>query len=156
MSSVAAKFFYTKQHPCSCDGDHIRNFHFTGWRIDTCKSIYLIISVCSFALSFKYASKLTKSGWHCPLLHSVNTCFSWLCDKTLLTDFLFLQVANANVSLQRLEELFLDEERNLKQNPPIEPGLPAISIENGYFSWDPKVKFSIILLYTATILLKLS
>ncbi|RDY13192.1 ABC transporter C family member 2, partial [Mucuna pruriens] len=55
-----------------------------------------------------------------------------------LTLTLVGDVANANVSLQRLEELFLAEERNLKQNPPIEPGLPAISIENGYFSWDPK------------------
>lgn len=44
---------------------------------------------------------------------------------------------NAYVSLQRLEELFLAEERILKPNPPLEPGLPAISIKNGYFSWDP-------------------
>lgn len=51
---------------------------------------------------------------------------------------LLSQVANANVSLQRLEELFLAEERNLEQNLPIEPGLPAISIKNGYFSWEPK------------------
>ncbi|KAL2330305.1 hypothetical protein Fmac_017886 [Flemingia macrophylla] len=50
-----------------------------------------------------------------------------------------LQVANANLSLQRLEELFLAEEINLNQNPPIDPGLPAISVKNGYFSWDPKV-----------------
>ncbi|KAL2347674.1 hypothetical protein Fmac_001674 [Flemingia macrophylla] len=38
------------------------------------------------------------------------------------------------------QEFFLAEERNLKQNPPIEPGLPAISVKNGYFSWDPKVE----------------
>ncbi|KAF5944078.1 hypothetical protein HYC85_018155 [Camellia sinensis] len=48
-------------------------------------------------------------------------------------------VANANVSLQRLEELFLAEERILLPNPPLEPELPAISIKNGYFSWDSKV-----------------
>ncbi|GLT68257.1 hypothetical protein SLA2020_405060 [Shorea laevis] len=51
---------------------------------------------------------------------------------------LLSQVVNANVSLQRLEELFLAEERVLQPNPPLEPGLPAISIKDGYFSWDSK------------------
>jgi len=50
-----------------------------------------------------------------------------------------LKVVNANVSLKRLEGLLLAEERTLQPNPPIEPGLPAISIRNGYFSWDAKV-----------------
>jgi hypothetical protein len=40
-----------------------------------------------------------------------------------------------------LEELFLAEERILAPNPPLEPGIPAISIENGNFSWDLKVTF---------------
>lgn len=47
---------------------------------------------------------------------------------------------NANVSLQRIEELLLADERILAPNPPLQPGLPAISIKNGNFSWDPKVK----------------
>ncbi|GLT68249.1 hypothetical protein SLA2020_404980 [Shorea laevis] len=46
------------------------------------------------------------------------------------------QVVNANVSLKRLEELLFAEERILLPNPPLDPGLPAISIKNGYFSWD--------------------
>ncbi|KAI3740119.1 hypothetical protein L2E82_30538 [Cichorium intybus] len=50
---------------------------------------------------------------------------------------LITQAVNAYVSLQRLEELYLAEERILLPNPPLEPGLPAISIKNGYFSWDP-------------------
>lgn len=50
------------------------------------------------------------------------------------------QVVNANVSLQRLEELLLAEERILVPNPPLEPELPAVSIKNGNFSWDSKVK----------------
>ncbi|KAH9796201.1 ABC transporter C family member 2 [Citrus sinensis] len=49
-----------------------------------------------------------------------------------------LQVVNANVSLQRLEELLLAEERILMPNPPLEPELPAVSIKNGNFSWDSK------------------
>ncbi|XP_047256585.1 ABC transporter C family member 1 isoform X7 [Capsicum annuum] len=48
-------------------------------------------------------------------------------------------VVNANVSLKRLEELLLAEERILLPNPPLEPGLPAISIKNGCFSWESKV-----------------
>ncbi|XP_065882186.1 ABC transporter C family member 2-like isoform X2 [Euphorbia lathyris] len=51
---------------------------------------------------------------------------------------LLSQVVNANVSLQRLEELFLADERFLAPNPPLEPEHPAISIKDGYFSWDSK------------------
>ncbi|XP_073027940.1 ABC transporter C family member 2-like [Primulina eburnea] len=50
------------------------------------------------------------------------------------------QVVNANVSLKRLEELLLAEEQILLPNPPIEPGLPAISVKNGYFSWEKKAE----------------
>lgn len=50
------------------------------------------------------------------------------------------QVVNANVSLKRLEELLLAEERILFPNPPLEPGLPAISIKNGCFSWESKAE----------------
>ncbi|MFQ6662588.1 hypothetical protein Gotur_030382 [Gossypium turneri] len=53
---------------------------------------------------------------------------------------LLSQVVNANVSLQRLQELFLAEERVLAPNPPLQPGLPAISIKDGNFSWDSKIK----------------
>ncbi|KAI9096017.1 hypothetical protein K1719_026164 [Acacia pycnantha] len=53
---------------------------------------------------------------------------------------LLSQAVNANVSLHRLQELFVAEERILKPNPPLVPGLPAISIQNGYFSWDTKME----------------
>lgn len=56
-----------------------------------------------------------------------------------------VQVVNAHVSLQRMEELFLIDERTLAPNPPLETGLPAISIKNGYFSWDSKVFYWCIL-----------
>lgn len=55
------------------------------------------------------------------------------------------QAVNANVSLKRLEELLLAEERVLLPNPPLDPGLPAISIKNGFFSWDSKVSFIMLL-----------
>lgn len=92
------------------------------------------------------------------LHYKIWDCFSWryqVIPYCLLTYCLFWQVANANVSLQRLEELFLTEERELKQNPPIVPGLPAISIKNGCFSWDPKVNLSLVLVCTAIILVNL-
>ncbi|XVE94233.1 hypothetical protein REPUB_Repub01dG0264000 [Reevesia pubescens] len=53
---------------------------------------------------------------------------------------LLSQVVNANVSLQRLEELFLAEERVLAPNPPLQLGLPAILIKDGNFSWDSKAE----------------
>ncbi|XVF45970.1 hypothetical protein PTKIN_Ptkin02bG0250500 [Pterospermum kingtungense] len=53
---------------------------------------------------------------------------------------LLSQLAKANVSLQRIEELFLAEERVLAPNPSVQPGLPAISIKNGKFSWDSKAE----------------
>ncbi|KAJ6886268.1 hypothetical protein NC651_026832 [Populus alba x Populus x berolinensis] len=53
---------------------------------------------------------------------------------------LILQVVNANVSLKRLEELFFAEERILLPNPLLDPWLPAVSIKNGYFSWDSKAE----------------
>ncbi|CAN0874920.1 ABC transporter C family member 2 [Linum grandiflorum] len=53
---------------------------------------------------------------------------------------LLSQVVTANVSIHRLEELFLSEERTLTKNPPLEPGLPAISIRDGYFSWESKAE----------------
>jgi ATP-binding cassette, subfamily C (CFTR/MRP), member 1 len=49
------------------------------------------------------------------------------------------------VSLKRLEDLLLAEERLLLPNPPREPYVPAISIKNGYFSWESEV--SNILIY---------
>jgi len=40
----------------------------------------------------------------------------------------------------QLEDLLLAEERILLPNPPLDPILPAISIKNGYFSWDAKIE----------------
>ncbi|GAB4829409.1 Multidrug resistance-associated protein 9, variant 2 [Ancistrocladus abbreviatus] len=53
---------------------------------------------------------------------------------------LITQVVNATVSLQRIEELLLAEERILLPNLPVDPALPAISIINGCFSWDSRAE----------------
>ncbi|KAJ6886546.1 ABC transporter C family member 2-like isoform X4 [Populus alba x Populus x berolinensis] len=64
-----------------------------------------------------------------------NDELSWFRKASLLG-----VVVNANVSLKRLEELFLAEERILLPNPLLDPWLPAVSIKNGYFSWDSKAE----------------
>lgn len=50
---------------------------------------------------------------------------------------LITQTVNANVALTRLQDLLVAEERLLEDNPPLVGGLPAVSIRNGTFSWDP-------------------
>ncbi|XP_039688197.1 ABC transporter C family member 12 isoform X2 [Medicago truncatula] len=96
-------------------------------------SIPVLVTVTSFGMFTLLGGELTPARAFTSL-----SLFTVLRSPLNSLPNLLNQVANANVSLQRLEELFLAEERNLKQNPPIVPGLPAISIKNGYFSWDPK------------------
>ena len=49
-------------------------------------------------------------------------------------------MVNANVYLKRLEDLILAEERIFLPNPPLDQILLAISIKNGYFSWNAKAE----------------
>ncbi|KAK4764126.1 hypothetical protein SAY87_013564 [Trapa incisa] len=50
------------------------------------------------------------------------------------------QIVNANVSLKRLEELLLAEERILLPNPPLDHPSLATSIRNENFSWEAKAE----------------
>ena len=90
------------------------------------------VSVCilTFALIQSYKQKLYF------YMTNISAVILWITHAILAW-----QVVNAKVSLQRLEELLLAKERVLQPNPPLEPGLPAISIKDGYFSWDSKVNF---------------
>ncbi|KAJ6886561.1 ABC transporter C family member 2 isoform X3 [Populus alba x Populus x berolinensis] len=74
------------------------------------------------------------------LLGAVLSSFFIVSLIVLLTAEILLMVVNANVSLKRLEELFLAEERILLPKPLLDPWLPAVSIKNGYFSWDSKAE----------------
>ncbi|XP_019419120.1 PREDICTED: ABC transporter C family member 2-like isoform X3 [Lupinus angustifolius] len=98
-------------------------------------SIPVLVTVTSFGMFTLLGGELTPARAFTSL-----SLFAVLRFPLNMLPNLLSQVANANVSLQRLEELFLAEERNLKQNPPIVPGLPAISIKNGFFSWDTKAE----------------
>ncbi|KAK7259662.1 hypothetical protein RIF29_25275 [Crotalaria pallida] len=98
-------------------------------------SIPVLVTVTSFGMFTLLGGELTPARAFTSL-----SLFAVLRFPLNMLPNLLSQVANANVSLQRLEELFMAEERNLKQNPPIVPGLPAISIKDGFFSWDPEAE----------------
>uniref|UniRef100_A0A5B6ZCD8 ABC-type xenobiotic transporter n=1 Tax=Davidia involucrata TaxID=16924 RepID=A0A5B6ZCD8_DAVIN len=98
-------------------------------------SIPVLVTVISFGMFTLLGGDLTPANAFTSL-----SLFAVLRFPLNMFPNLVTQVVNANVSLQRLEELFLTEERVLLPNPPLEPALPAISIKGGYFSWDPKAE----------------
>ncbi|GMY38047.1 ABC transporter C family member 12-like [Fagus crenata] len=99
-------------------------------------SIPVVVTVTSFGLFTLLGGNLTPARAFTSL-----SLFTVLRFPLNMLPNLLSQVVNAEVSLQRLEELFLAEERVLQPNPPLEPRLSAISIKDGYFSWDSKVNF---------------
>ncbi|KAJ7947402.1 ABC transporter C family member 2-like [Quillaja saponaria] len=96
-------------------------------------SIPVLVTVTSFGMFTLLGGDLTPARAFTSL-----SLFTILRTPLNMLPNLLSQVVNAHVSLQRLEELFLTEERVLQPNPPIVPRLPMISIKNGYFSWDSK------------------
>ncbi|KAL0363619.1 UNVERIFIED_CONTAM: ABC transporter C family member 2 [Sesamum calycinum] len=96
-------------------------------------SIPVLVTVISFGTFTLFGGDLTPLRAFTSL-----SLFAVLRYPLNMLPNLITQVVNANISLQRLEELFLAEERTLLPNPPLEPTLPAISIKDGYFSWDSK------------------
>ncbi|CAA7404918.1 unnamed protein product [Spirodela intermedia] len=96
-------------------------------------SIPVLVTVISFGMYTLLGGDLTPA--------KAFTClslFQVLRFPLYMLPNLMTQVVNANVSLKRLEDLLLAEERALLPNPPLDPRLPAISIKDGYFSWDSK------------------
>ncbi|KAG1338494.1 ABC transporter C family member 2 [Cocos nucifera] len=98
-------------------------------------SIPVVVTVVSFGMYSLLGGDLTPAKAFTSL-----SLFSVLRFPLFMLPNVITQVVNANVSLKRLEELFLSEERVLMLNPPIDPKLPAISIKNGYFSWESKAE----------------
>ncbi|GMN54603.1 hypothetical protein TIFTF001_023730 [Ficus carica] len=96
-------------------------------------SIPVVVTVLSFGIFTLLGGDLTPARAFTSL-----SLFAVLRYPLNMLPNLLSQVVNANISLQRLEELLLAEERVLQPNPPLQPGLPAISIRDGDFSWDPK------------------
>ncbi|XP_057494162.1 ABC transporter C family member 2-like isoform X1 [Actinidia eriantha] len=98
-------------------------------------SIPVIVIVVSFGVFTLLGGDLTPARAFTSL-----SLFAVLRFPLFMLPNIITQVVNANVSLKRLEELLLAEERILLPNPPLEPELPAISIKDGYFSWDSKAE----------------
>ncbi|XP_047256574.1 ABC transporter C family member 2 isoform X5 [Capsicum annuum] len=96
-------------------------------------SIPVVVIVISFGIFSLLGGDLTPAKAFTSL-----SLFAVLRFPLFMLPITITQVVNANVSLKRLEELLLAEERILLPNPPLEPGLPAISIKNGCFSWESK------------------
>ncbi|CAK7350707.1 unnamed protein product [Dovyalis caffra] len=97
-------------------------------------SIPVVVTLVSFGVFTLLGGDLTPAKAFTSL-----SLFQVLRSPLNMLPNLLSQVVNANISLQRLEELFLAEERILAPNLPLELEIPAISIENGNFSWDSKL-----------------
>ncbi|CAI0410668.1 unnamed protein product [Linum tenue] len=96
-------------------------------------SIPVVVTLVSFGTFTLLGGDLTPARAFTSL-----SLFQLLRSPLNMLPNLLSQAVTANVSIQRLEELFMAEERTLALNPPLEPGLPAISIRDGYFSWESK------------------
>nr|AXN55887.1 ABC transporter C family member 2 [Crocus sativus] len=96
-------------------------------------SIPVVVTVVSFGVYSLLGGNLTPAKAFTSL-----SLFAVLRFPLFMLPNLITQVVNTKVSLDRLEGLFLAEERILLPNPPLDPTLPAISIKDGYFSWDRK------------------
>ncbi|KAH7654349.1 Xenobiotic-transporting ATPase protein [Dioscorea alata] len=103
------------------------------WNFFFLNSIPVIVTVISFGVFSLLGGDLTPAKAFTSL-----SLFAVLRFPLFMLPNLITQVVNANVSLNRLEELFLTEERILLPNPPLDPALPAISIKDGFFVWDSK------------------
>lgn len=95
----------------------------------------MVVSVVSFGLFTLLGGDLTPARAFTSL-----SLFAILRQPLNMLPNLITQVVNANVSLQRMEELLLAEERPLMDNPSLDPRFPAISVKNGSFSWDSKAQ----------------
>ncbi|THU71177.1 hypothetical protein C4D60_Mb08t32790 [Musa balbisiana] len=98
-------------------------------------TIPVFVTVASFGVYTLLGGDLTPAKAFTSL-----SLFAVLRFPLFMLPNLITQVVNCNVSLQRLEDLLLAEERILLPNPPVDPELPAISIKNGYFSWDSQAE----------------
>ncbi|KAL5577348.1 hypothetical protein UlMin_019047 [Ulmus minor] len=98
-------------------------------------SIPVVVTVVSFGIFTMLGGDLTPARAFTSL-----SLFAVLRTPLNMLPNLLSQVVNANISLQRLEELLLAEDRILLPNPPLQPEFPAISIKDGNFSWESKVE----------------
>ena len=94
-------------------------------------SIPVLVTVLAFGFYTLFGGELTPAKAFTSLSLFAVLRFPLFMFPTLIT-----ATVNANVSLKRLQDLLLADERVLQDNPPLEPGLPAVVIKDGTFSWD--------------------
>lgn len=94
-------------------------------------SIPVLVTVLAFGVYTLFGGDLTPAKAFTSLSLFAVLRFPLFMFPTLIT-----AAVNANVSLKRLQDLLLADERLLQDNPPLEPGLPAIVIKDGDFAWD--------------------
>ncbi|XP_047332545.1 ABC transporter C family member 12-like isoform X2 [Impatiens glandulifera] len=107
----------------------LRSFNFFLFSI-----IPVFVTVVSFGTFMVLGGDLTPSKAFTSL-----SLFQLLGSPLGMLPSFITKIVNSYVSLQRLEELLFSEEKALLPNLPLDPEFPAISIKNGYFSWDSKV-----------------
>ncbi|KAJ7552377.1 hypothetical protein O6H91_06G052800 [Diphasiastrum complanatum] len=98
-------------------------------------SIPILVTVIAFGVFSILGGDLTPAKAFTSL-----SLFAMLKFPIFMFPFLITQIVNASVSLKRLEDILLADERILLPNPPLELELSAISIKDGNFSWDPKAE----------------
>ncbi|XP_024396529.1 ABC transporter C family member 2 [Physcomitrium patens] len=94
-------------------------------------SIPVLVTVLAFGIYTLFGGTLTPAKAFTSLSLFAVLRFPLFMFPTLIT-----AAVNANVSLKRLQDLLLADERVLQDNPPLEPNLPAIVIKDGNFAWD--------------------
>ncbi|KAG0591623.1 hypothetical protein KC19_1G189200 [Ceratodon purpureus] len=94
-------------------------------------SVPILVTVLAFGFFTYFGGILTPAKAFTSLSLFAVLRFPLFMFPTLVT-----AAVNANVSLKRLQDLLLAEERVLALNPPLETGLPAISVKDGSFAWD--------------------
>ncbi|KAG6543930.1 hypothetical protein Mapa_014771 [Marchantia paleacea] len=93
-------------------------------------SIPVCVTVLAFGMYSALGGELTPAKAFTSL-----SLFAVLKFPLFMFPSLVTQAVNANVSLKRLQELLLAEERELLPNPLLEQGKPAIEMKNGTFAW---------------------
>jgi ABC-type multidrug transport system fused ATPase/permease subunit len=94
-------------------------------------SVPVLVTVLAFGFYTYFGGDLTPAKAFTSLSLFAVLRFPLFMFPTLVT-----AAVNANVSLKRLQDLLLAEERVLALNPPLETGAPAISVKDGTFAWD--------------------
>eukprot|EP00271_Cylindrocystis_brebissonii_P007833 TRINITY_DN2165_c0_g1_i1.p1 TRINITY_DN2165_c0_g1~~TRINITY_DN2165_c0_g1_i1.p1 ORF type:complete len:1709 (-),score=349.89 TRINITY_DN2165_c0_g1_i1:1265-6391(-) len=96
-------------------------------------SVPVIVTVVGFGVFSLLGGNLTPAKAFTSI-----SLFSILRMPLYMLPQLITQVVNANVSVKRLQEMLLAEERAEEGTPSVEPNHPVIEVQQGTFSWGAK------------------